>query len=64
MTILRTIIANVRSLMRDRTGTSSIEYAMILGFIVLLMFIALSGLATQVTQLWTDISSKSANATS
>lgn len=64
MTILRTIIANVHSLLRDRSGTSAVEYAMILGFIVMVMFVALSGLATEVTQLWNDIASKAAIATS
>jgi len=62
MTVFREFIKAMRSLFRDRTAASTIEYAMILGFIVMLMFIALTGLATQVTQLWNDISTKAANA--
>lgn len=63
MTGFREFIKTVQSLFRDRTAASTIEYAMILGFIVILMFIALTGLATEVTQLWNDISTKAANAT-
>ncbi|GGZ08582.1 Flp family type IVb pilin [Novosphingobium colocasiae] len=62
MTGFREFIKTLRSLFNDSTAASTIEYAMILGFIVLLMFIALTGLATEVTQLWNDISTKAANA--
>jgi pilus assembly protein Flp/PilA len=52
---LSNIIRNVR-------GTSSVEYGIILGMIVLVVFLALEGLATETIGMWDDISTKSSNA--
>ncbi|GGN44825.1 hypothetical protein GCM10011349_10320 [Novosphingobium indicum] len=52
---LSNIIRNVR-------GTSSVEYGIILGMIVLVVFLAIEGLATETIGMWDDISTKSSNA--
>lgn len=54
---LSNIIRNVR-------GTSSVEYGIILGMIVLVVFLAIEGLATETIGMWDDISTKSSNAIS
>ena len=48
----------VSRLWADRRGTSSVEYGLILAFIVLMMFGALQGLAGVTKNLWTDISTR------
>jgi pilus assembly protein Flp/PilA len=48
--------------LRDIRGTSSVEYAMILGVIVLVIMATLQGVATQTTGMWNNVSTKSANA--
>ncbi|WP_162130149.1 Flp family type IVb pilin [Novosphingobium sp. AP12] len=49
-------------IMRSEHGTSSLEYGLILAFIVLLMHLALQALAGETLTMWTTISSKSAAA--
>lgn len=58
MRLLRLLLKIVRS----EQGTSSIEYGLILAFIVLLMHVALQALAGETLTMWTTISSKSAAA--
>lgn len=49
-----------RRLGRDTRAVSAVEYGFILGFIVLVIFIAMSGVATETLKLWTLIEQKSA----
>ena len=49
-------------LLRDKHGTSSIEYGMILAVIVLVVFIAIQGLADETITMWSDVSTKSSKA--
>jgi pilus assembly protein Flp/PilA len=51
-------------IMRSERGTSSIEYGLILAFVVLLMHVALQALAGETLTMWTNISTKSAMAMS
>jgi pilus assembly protein Flp/PilA len=55
--LLNTIIA-------DERGASTIEYALILAFIVLAMFAALQALAGQTVNIWNYVSSTSTSAMS
>lgn len=50
--------ACLRGLWRDARAVSTIEYGLILAFIVLAMFGTLSQLAGVTTAMWNDISSK------
>nr|KIS32226.1 pilus assembly protein [Novosphingobium sp. P6W] len=43
---------------KSERGTSSVEYGLILAFIVLIVLIAIQATATQTVQLWIDIASK------
>ncbi|WP_159976645.1 MULTISPECIES: Flp family type IVb pilin [unclassified Novosphingobium] len=47
---------------KSERGTSSVEYGLILAFIVLIVLIAIQATATQTVQLWTDVAAKSAAA--
>ncbi|KMS60438.1 hypothetical protein V474_01805 [Novosphingobium barchaimii LL02] len=47
---------------KSERGTSSVEYGLILAFIVLIVLIAIQATATQTVQLWTDIASKFSSA--
>lgn len=51
-------------LLRDRRGTSAVEYGMLLGLMVLVMLVALRGLSDEVSTTWGDVSSQTASATS
>jgi pilus assembly protein Flp/PilA len=51
-------------LLRDNTGASTIEYALILGMIVLAMFAALSNLATVTIDMWDDMADTTSEAIS
>lgn len=50
--------------MHDRGGASSVEYAVILSMVVLVIFVAMSGLADETINMWNNVSAKSANAIS
>ncbi|KQR84016.1 Flp family type IVb pilin [Sphingomonas sp. Leaf343] len=43
---------------RDRRGATSVEYAMILAFVVLVMLVALSQVADVTIGLWGNVSDK------
>jgi pilus assembly protein Flp/PilA len=49
-------------LFRDEHGATAVEYGLILAMIVLAMLGALSGIATVTTNMWNDVSTKSAAA--
>lgn len=49
---------------RSERGTSSIEYGLILAFIVLAMHLALQAFAGETLTMWSNVSTKSANAMS
>lgn len=49
-------------ILRDSTGSSSVEYGFILAMIVLAIFLAMQGVATETVNMWQSVSSKSANA--
>ena len=49
-------------LCKDNRGATAVEYGLILALIVLAMFTALDGFATQVTGMWDDVNTKSAEA--
>lgn len=50
--------------LRSERGTSSIEYGLILAFVVLLMHVALQALAGETSTMWTSVSTKSSTAIS
>lgn len=52
---LRRIAARFR---RDARGVSTVEYGLILAFIVLMMFGALKSVATANSNMWNDISTR------
>jgi pilus assembly protein Flp/PilA len=43
---------------RDHRGTSTVEYGLILGFIVITMLIALNSLAESTISMWDGVSTK------
>jgi pilus assembly protein Flp/PilA len=51
-----------KKILRCTSGTSSIEYGMILAVFVLLMLVALQVLADETSGMWADISAKSSHA--
>jgi pilus assembly protein Flp/PilA len=53
----------LQSLIRDQRGSSAVEYGFLLAMIVLAMMSALSGVASETSKLWTDVSEKTAEAT-
>ncbi|PNU05283.1 Flp family type IVb pilin [Novosphingobium guangzhouense] len=54
--LLKTIIEN-------RDGASTVEYGMILAFIVLAVFATLQGVASQTVSMWNTVATKSSAAT-
>lgn len=50
--------AVLRRVARSRRGGTTIEYGLILAFIVLMIFGALQALAGTTTDLWTDIATR------
>jgi pilus assembly protein Flp/PilA len=53
----------IKRLARDERGATAVEYGFMLVMIVLAMMSALSGVATETSALWEEVSSKSAEAT-
>jgi pilus assembly protein Flp/PilA len=49
---------NLSRIMHDRRGVTTIEYGLIIAFIVLVIFAALVALAGQTTAMWTNISTR------
>lgn len=60
--LARSLSRRPRRLLRDRRGASSIEYGLILAFVVLAMFGALSQTAAVTRDLWSTISDRFVNA--
>lgn len=58
------LIRFISRLMRCHAGISTIEYGMILAFIVIAIFASLQALAGQTVTMWNDIARKQATATS
>lgn len=48
----------------DTLGATAVEYGMILALVVLVVIIAIDGLATETVSMWDDVSSKSSKAMS
>lgn len=56
---LRSLVRFIPSrTLRDRRGATSVEYGMILAFIVLVMLVTLSQVADVTTHLWNNVSEK------
>jgi Flp pilus assembly pilin Flp len=53
-----TRLRRLSGVLRDTRGTSTIEYALILAFIVLMMFGALTQLAETNRDMWIDIKNR------
>lgn len=53
----------IEKLARDERGATAVEYGFMLVMIVLAMMSALSGVADETSALWTEVSSKTAEAT-
>lgn len=54
----------LKKILHDKAGASSVEYSLILGLVVLVIFAAMQGFATQTIGMWNNVSTKSANAIS
>lgn len=48
--------------LRDRRGTSAVEYGIILGFIVIGLFVAVGGVANETLKMWTRVGSETQKA--
>ena len=48
-------------LLADRRGATAIEYGLILAFVVLAMFVALSELGSTTSRMWDNVSAKVGN---
>lgn len=55
-------LRRLSNILRDVQGASTVEYGLIIAMIVLVMFLALQGVADETVGMWTDVSTKSANA--
>lgn len=51
-------------ILEEETAATTVEYGLILGLIVLLVVVAISGAANETIGMWNSISSKSATAIS
>ena len=49
----------LKRLFRDEHGATAVEYGLILAMVVLAMLVALSGVASESTNMWGNVSSKS-----
>ncbi|WP_067736407.1 Flp family type IVb pilin [Novosphingobium naphthalenivorans] len=50
------------NILRDAQGASTVEYGIILAMVVLVIFVAMQGLANETIGMWNDVSTKSSNA--
>lgn len=62
--VFMTIDSVIIRLIKDKSGATAVEYALILAMIVLVMIVALDGVATETVGIWDNIAEKSAAATS
>lgn len=63
----RVVMARFRSLkkvLHDTKGATAVEYGLIIGLVVLAVFVAIQGVATETIGMWNSVSTKSANAIS
>ncbi|VWX51228.1 conserved hypothetical protein [Novosphingobium sp. 9U] len=51
-----------KRLLRDRRGTSAVEYGIILGIIVFGIMLAISGVASETLKMWTHVNTEAAKA--
>jgi pilus assembly protein Flp/PilA len=54
----------VKTLLRDRRGTSAVEYGIILGMIVIGLFVAVGGVAGETLKMWTHVNTETQKAQS
>ncbi|KTR82091.1 hypothetical protein NS277_15545 [Novosphingobium barchaimii] len=52
----------LKALLHDSRGTSAVEYGLILGIVVLGIFLAVSGVASETLKMWTYVEAKAASA--
>ncbi|MFT4057486.1 MAG: Flp family type IVb pilin [Novosphingobium sp.] len=52
----------LKTIIENREGASTVEYAMILAFIVLAMFATLQAVAGQTVAMWNNVAAKSSAA--
>ncbi|WP_242867227.1 Flp family type IVb pilin [uncultured Novosphingobium sp.] len=52
----------MKALLHDSRGTSAVEYGLILGIVVLGIFLAVSGVASETLKMWTYVEAKAASA--
>ena len=62
--VFMTIDSVIIRLIKDKSGATAVEYALILAMIVLVMIVALDGVATETVGIWDNIAEKSVAATS
>lgn len=53
-----------KRLLRDRSGTSAVEYGIILGIIVFGIVLAVGGVAGETLKMWTHVNTEAAKAQS
>jgi pilus assembly protein Flp/PilA len=56
------MIALLTAIRRDKRGTTTIEYAMLCGMIVLAILAAVQGLGSENGGIWSDVSTKATTA--
>ncbi len=52
----------LKALLHDSRGTSAVEYGLILGIVVLGIFLAVSGVASETLKMWSYVEAKAAKA--
>lgn len=52
----------IMKVLRDRRGTSAVEYGIILGMIVIGLFMAVGGVAGETLKMWTHVQTETAKA--
>ncbi|MCP3735323.1 Flp family type IVb pilin [Sphingomonas sp. RP10(2022)] len=56
--LLRRLFGRLTPALRDVRGATAVEYGLILAMIVVVMIVALKGLAGVTVGMWTDVSTK------
>ena len=49
---------------RDEQGATAIEYALLLGLVAMSVMVGVTGLASEVNKMWTNVSTTVSNSTS
>lgn len=60
--LLRRLVRRLIPSLRDSRGATAVEYGLILALIVIVMVVALKGLAGVTIAMWSDVSTKVAGA--